>query len=379
MFRRRDPLDDALVELAQPDGAADLELVLAPLASPDRARYLELVEAHRLQASLANALTRDGQPVPEELDELLVDDRYVRLRIDQVLRDVSSALNGVDGLAWVVCKGPTVARLMSRAELRTYNDLDLLVAADRLEDAIDALVAIGIEELNTNWDAYLRHGVGELPMLADDITIDLHWHLIALARQRRDIKLQPRSLLERRRTILVGTQRVPALDAEDQLLHLTTHCALSGAVRLDQLRDIAVAATKDVIDWPVLLERARAAGIGRLAAQALDRTNAVLGAEIPAYRVAELGGRSVEIRRLLDGHAVTALRRFPVTTTRDAPAGTLRAVNRIAETKLRELLARPLSWNFLDEAAELFYGEATGGSDGRTRYMAMAAATTGDY
>lgn len=378
MFRRRHPLDDGLVELAQPDGATDLDLVLHPLSSADRARFMELVEANRLQASLADALTRSDRPIPAELNELLIEDRYVRLRIDRVLRDVTNALNGVDGLAWVVCKGPTVSRLMSRPELRTYNDLDLLVAADRLDDAIDALVAIGVEELNTNWDAYLRHGVGELPMLADDITVDLHWHLIALASLRRDIHLQPGPPLARRRTITVGTQRIPALDAEDQLLHLTTHCALSGAVRLDQLRDIAVAATRDVIDWPDLVERARAAGIGRLAAQALDRTNAVLGAEIPPDRVAELGRRSVDIRRLLDGHAVTALRRFPVTTTRDSPAGSLRAVNRIADTKLRELAGRTLSWNFLDEAAELFHGAATGGADGRARYMAMAAATADD-
>ena len=51
---------------------------------------------------------------------------------------------------------------MRRPELRTFNDLDLLVAADRFADSLDVLAEVGVKEINRNWVPYLRYRVGEV-------------------------------------------------------------------------------------------------------------------------------------------------------------------------------------------------------------------------
>ena len=363
----RDTIDAALLELARPDGAADLGLALGPLGDRRQARFLELVLTHRLEASLVDCLGRAGQPVPPDVQGLVDDHRYTRLRIASVLQQVAEALTDIP---WLVFKGPVVSSLMSRPELRIYNDLDVLVGARRFGDAIDALGSVGIEELNTNWTPYLRYRVGEVPLAAGDITVDLHWDLVGLDHVRRDLGLTSEPMLERRRWTTLGTRRVPVFDAEDRLIQLASHSALGGGSRIDQLRDIAVVVGSDgPLDWDEVKRRARTARVARLVAHALDRAEHLFNVGIPAAVVSDLGGPSVHLRRRLDGATISRLRKFPVASIRDTSSATLRCAGRRLGQRAIGAMGLERGWDFTDERSRLYFGRPSGGRAERARYL----------
>ena len=234
----RDPLSRALVVLADPSGPTDEAAVTSLLGGSDEHRFRLAVIEHRLQCALADVLRRTGAPIDDRLGFIVDDDRLTRLRVSAVLGRVAPALDDAE-IPWLTFKGPVISALMRRPELRTFNDLDLLVAADRFADSLDVLAEVGVKEINRNWVPYLRYRVGEVPLSANGISVDLHWHLIGLAGIRRTIHLPPVELLARRRRARLGDTDVATLDREDQLLHLAIHCALSGATRLDPSADSA--------------------------------------------------------------------------------------------------------------------------------------------
>ena len=363
-----DPVDDALLALADPRGVQDPDRAIAPLGGPHEKRFISEVANHRLQASLIDALTRAGREVPTALADVGADDQLVRLRVTSILIRLAPLLDAAD-IEWLAFKGPMISALMERPELRSFNDLDLLVAADRFADTIDVLVQAGATELNRNWSPYLRHRVGEVPMEILGVSIDLHWHLIGLDHHRRSLQLSPHEMLGRRRLRPLGDQRFPGFDAEDQLLQVALHAAFSGATRLDQLRDLAVVLNADPVDWEIFGARAQKACVARLVAQALDRANRVIGAPIDSGVVDRLGGRLLRLRRRLDGHRVSGLRSFVVVSGRDSGAATTRA----AAARLSERAAAGVrlarTWDFTDENARLYYAKESGGPAVRAEYM----------
>lgn len=363
-----DPVDDALVALADPDGVQDTDRGLAPLGGPFEDRFVAEASSHRLEGALVDALTRSGREVPTTLGDIVADDRLTRLRVTSVLNRVAPLLDSAD-IQWLTFKGPMISTLMARPELRTFNDLDLLVAADRFADAIDVLIEAGGRELNRNWVPYLRHRVGEVPMEAQGISIDLHWHVIGLGHQRRAVRLSPSDMLERRRLRPLGDQQLPGFDAEDQLLHLAIHAAMSGATRLDQLRDLAVVVSADPVDWDLFESRARQASVARLVAHALDRACHVLGASIDRAVVDRLGGRSLKVRQRIDGERVSGLRAFAVVSSRDSLPQTVRASARRLSEQTSLSLGRGRSWDFTDATGPLYHGHESGGPPARAEYL----------
>ncbi len=363
-----DPLDGALVALAHPDGVHEADRVLAAFGSPLESAFLAEVARHRLEAPLVDALVSAGQPVPPLLERIVADDRLTRLRVGAVLARIAPRLDA-SGIEWLTFKGPMISSLMSRPELRTFNDLDLLVGPDRFADAVDLLVTAGAEELNHNWLPYIRHRVGEVPMDMQGATVDLHWHLIGLYHHRRAFRLPVSAMLSRRRHRRIGDRELPGFDAEDQLLQLALHAAMSGATRLDQLRDLAVVAAADPVDWPRFECRARDARVGVLVAHALDRAGRVLGAPVDNDVVDRLGGRLVSVRRRLDGTRVRGLRAFTVVAGRDSVPATVVATSRRLRDITAGALGRGRGWDFTDERGRLFASRASGGPSARATFL----------
>lgn len=366
-------IDPTLRMLAAPDGAEDAEAVAAAGTGPHSEELIEAVVAHRLHGAFVDATVRAGVPVDERIGSFVADDRLVRLRIRRALGAAAEALDAAS-VPWLAFKGATIASLMHKPELRTYNDLDLLVSAARFGEAVELLGDVGFAEVNRNWAPYVRHRVGEVPLEVDGITVDLHWHVVGLARDRKDLRFQPAAMLARRRRRPVFDRPIAVFDAEDQLLHLTVHSALSGATRLDQLRDLAVAVREDPVDWTAFVARTRAAGVSKMVGHALDRSASVLGADVPAAVREELAGaRSLARRRRLDGPAVGGLRGMGIVWRRDSLGASMRALLSRADTVRPRRRGTPTGWDFADERSRLYRGTESGGPEMRDAFMRAVA------
>ncbi len=330
---------------------------------------------HRLAPVLVDVLDSVQLDVPEDIRAGVEADRVQRMRSMSALGRVATALDEA-GLQWAVFKGPVVASLMSRPELRRFNDIDILVRGRDLGAAIDTLAEAGLEELNQNWDGYVRHRVGEVPMILGPVNVDLHWHLVGLGVHRSTIDLSPDEMLGRVRRRKIADVEVSVLDPEDQLLHFALHSALSGAQRLDQLRDMAVLTDADPVDWDRFAARAKDGGVARLVAHALDRSRVVAGADVGAEFLRELGGRPVSARRWLDDHSSrppSQMRAISVTFWRDGLVNTARSLWWSLRMRLATMVGRGTGWDVSDEGGPLHYSTPSGGSEQREAFINGAA------
>jgi hypothetical protein len=266
---------------------------------------------------------------------------------------------------------------MPHPQHRAYNDLDVFVIGAHLERAMTALISAGAIELNRNWEAYVRHEVGEVPMTFGGVPIDLHWSLVALGAVRRTVQL-PTDVMVRRRTRaeVCGQVEVPVLSPVDALLHLCVHAALSGAVRLDQLRDIAVVvgSTPD-LDWDLFASRARLAHVAPLVAHALDRAANVLGASIPFRSVEQMGGAALRIGRWIDSIGApdrATLRGIHVKGARNGWSARSKAWRVLIRHTVAMRISPSQTWDFADPRSPLYYGADVGGADARRAFIDLA-------
>ena len=94
-----------------------------------------------------------------------------------------AALHTLDtnGIAFVVIKGPAVARFYAEPHKRSFSDLDLIVSPARFRDAIDVLVTLGYErksDSEAHWESFDRHCVEGFNFHLSPIgNIDLHHHI----------------------------------------------------------------------------------------------------------------------------------------------------------------------------------------------------------
>ncbi len=368
-------VDEALLTLAAPRFPVAGQAVVAAVEAGFVGDLVRGAVVHRLAPVLVEVLAAEGIDVPADLGERVSADRVLRLRSMSFLARIASSLDGA-GLQWAAFKGPVVASFMTRPELRRFNDLDILVRGSDLGAAIDALRGVGAEELNRNWDGYVAHRVGEVPMTAGVVNIDLHWQIVGLGVHRRTMSLDPVAMLHRCRRRLVGQVDVSIFGPEDQLLHIALHSALSGAQRLDQLRDIAVLCQADEVDWSVLGELARNAGVARLVSHAIDRSRVVVGADVSAEFLRELGGRPLALRRRLDKWSrrpVSHQMALTVNLWRDDCPATFRTLSWQIGSRLRSHLGRGVGWDVGDVGGPLYYARESGGEAKRTAFLRGAA------
>ncbi|MFP5377557.1 MAG: nucleotidyltransferase family protein [Acidimicrobiia bacterium] len=207
-------------------------------------------------------------------------DRHLRALGD--LAVVGPSLDAA-GLDWLVLKGPVLAEVVyPRADLRSYNDLDVLVPGRDLHAAVSAVEAAGGRVLERNWPLLKELGVGELLVrLRHGTLLDLHWQVINERRTRRRFDVPLADLHRRARPVRLGAVEARTPDATDTLLHLCLHASLSGGNRLVWLKDVERAVAAEPPAWEEVLDRARRWGVGPPVAIALARSAAVLGAAVP--------------------------------------------------------------------------------------------------
>lgn len=367
------------LSLADGRGMTSAQLERLEAADIDR-RFAKLAAAQGLASALADALEGMSRQVPKPLLVLRDEATLRRLSSRATIARLSEALDG-EQIPWVAFKGPVIAARHRRPDLREFNDLDILVAGAHLEATLDALDSAGMPTPTRNWAGLAAHGVGELPIEAGALWVDLHWHLVGLARDRRSIRLDPVAMLERRRWVDVGDRAVPTFDPADELIHLAVHAGLAGAQRVTWLADIAALIRADGPDWEAFLSRLPGSGVAQLVGQVLDRAAHQLDAEVPAEVIDQLvPGPVLALRRRSDRSAppleaqmVRAYSGILVAMWRDRPLPTLAQLGAVAFDRIQARRGRSVDWDVDAEDGPLYWGTVAGGPADRAAWLADAA------
>jgi hypothetical protein len=242
----------------------------------------ELVRAvrfHRI-APLAHVALRETRP---DIAAVLREDRDQALMHHVLVTTTLAAIGStLAELRWVTFKGPVLSEtLHPAAGLRSYADLDLLVAPADLREAGERLFAAGWQVLAAPGDLLNGEVTGEIELgRSGGAVVDLHWSLVLSERLRERFTVPTPALLDRSRPLMIGSVEVRTLDPSDTLVHLCHHAAFSRVVRLVQLLDVDQAARR-IQDWDEVVRRARSWGAGAQVALVLARSERVLGTPVP--------------------------------------------------------------------------------------------------
>ena len=258
-----------------PDSIADTLVERACLHGVEACAYLSLRGASavgkRTQAALENAYFAALQ---------------AHARSHHDLGTVTEALDA-RGLAWLTFKGPVLAEsVYSRADLRSYGDLDVLVAPDRLGSAVTALGDIGGVLLERNWQLARRRMHGEVHVrMPAGTMVDLHWHVCNEPSLRAVYPVPTMDLLMRSERVELDGRAIPTYAAADMLVHLALHACMSGGTRLLWSKDLEQAAQckRDALglDWDQVVARARWWHAGPATAVMLLLASRTLDFELP--------------------------------------------------------------------------------------------------
>jgi putative nucleotidyltransferase-like protein len=282
----RAPSRALFLALLGPRFAPDARVVAEALERPgdfDWDWMLERATAHKVAplvaARLAEAHVADRlAPVQRDRIEAIriaaADHVEVARR---TLAFVERHLGGA-GIPYLVIKGSVLAELVyPKPALRTFSDVDVVVAPDRFAAAVEVLESVGcriaqvrqtlgaqppaaeLDAARRLTRAFYERFDRELPLLpppgSETLAIDLHWQVAPRSR----LADAPARLWERTRRVRIGDVEVTTLDPEATLAHLAVHattCAFAG-FRLLHLCDVAwTAAAAGDVELGKLLQHA---------------------------------------------------------------------------------------------------------------------------
>jgi hypothetical protein len=291
----RRALRDLLLAATAAAGRDADERALADLVAAAPISALPAAAAlHRVSGCVHESL-RDVAGVSTVVLRALDIDRRVaartHLRFSHALARIGDAWNDA-GVSWLVMKGPALTSVLyGDPGLRSYGDLDVLLARRSLVRGVEVLEQLGYEHRIKNWPLAQWFAASEFVMFDGAIDVDVHWHLVYAHYDRRRFHIDPQVMLDRARTVVVGGRPADTFDREDTLLHLALHASRSGAHRLIWFKDIERSLAVDAPDLDELVRRARAFGCGPPVGLALGRARTLLDADVPDGLVESLLGR----------------------------------------------------------------------------------------
>jgi hypothetical protein len=281
------------------------------LSARDADEFIDAVRLHRI-APLAHVVVRDAAP---DLAQRLRSDRDTafgrNLAASMVLGELGRVLRDIP---WVTFKGAALSAIAHPAPgLRSFMDIDALVAPAQLRTACERLAAAGWELLDYDDMLAARPIPGELHWKSPvGMGIDLHWSMINREARRSRFRIPTEDIIARRRTVSLGLGDAPTLDPDDALVHVCVHSSLDGANTLLHLVD-ADGLARRVSDWDGVSRRARQWRAGAQVWLVLSRAHALAGTPLPAGLADQLGVPA-GLRRLL-----AAIDRLaPIAATRSA-------------------------------------------------------------
>lgn len=345
------------------DQLGDLRRVILSEGRVESAAPERLVTAavdHRVIGACVLALSEERLILPERDASSLRDAHAVSaLSAALVARElpaVAAAIAQATSAPGIVLKGPAISdRLYPDPGLRPYNDLDLLVARESLEDARAALSAIGYQariQFRPGFEVAHGHTLDLVRAVGrKSVHVEVHWRV---SDDRLGEAISHASLSE-------GAEPVPGVPSAaypslpDQLLVCALHLMSHREKRLAWLEDVRrlnLAATE--AEWDAGFRRAEQLGLLWVLNRALDYAERYLG--------------------------LTVAR--PIGPGEPPPFGPVRAVEELdlqASANIGRLAALPwrqrpaLVWDILIPSSDGLDGLVGGDGAGRLRMVARHA------
>jgi hypothetical protein len=267
----------------------------AALALAEKNRLTPLL--HRLLAGRAEV----PQTVRATLRAAYAANAGEALRLAGELRRLVSALEQA-GVAALAYKGPALAvRAYGEVALRTYSDLDLLVAPGDVPRAARALAERGYAAAYTFSPAQERLFLsvdGDVPFHHPHTgtLVELHSRVSSA---RFCVRLPTAELMARARPVSIGGGTVPTLADDDLFLALCAHGAKHRWARLEWLASASALAVRARVDLRALAHRAGEAGARRTVLLALHLARTTIGLPLPPS-VVEAAAGDPEVPSLAD-------------------------------------------------------------------------------
>jgi hypothetical protein len=290
----------ALVASVREHGDGAPSELLRVLETGRLAPLLQLARHHRVLPFVHRDLREAGGVdvrTMQALDRHAVTQTANQMRIVNDLAGFAALLAPLE-VQWITFKGPVLAqRCYDRPELRTYGDLDLLIAREDFPQVVTYLQGSGVTVIDRNWTLIRRERRGQLHLtLAMGTVADLHWHLLNRAVVRDSFDVDMGAVLTRTRTVVVSGVEVETLSAVDTVVHLALHAALAGGDRLIWMKDLERSIAAESLEWDEVVARAFAWQAGAAVASTLQRARDVLGAQVPVWVLRDLEPSSARRR-----------------------------------------------------------------------------------
>ncbi|HWC14336.1 MAG TPA: nucleotidyltransferase family protein [Actinomycetota bacterium] len=225
------------------------------------AAALRAAAGHGMQGWLAREL-RGIETVPWG-SQMLLQSTALRIAADHRthLHNAACALDLLDAadVEAMILKGPAlVERYYDDPTLRPYGDIDVYVRPPAFARALAALEAGGFSLLDRNWEFLHGDLRGQVHLHSpQERSLELHWHIVNGARQRRTLGMAPDELWDVVEPASVGGRKCFGLPPSEEIAHLCLHAAGHGCSRLIWLADIATLTAGRDIDWDAVGARAR--------------------------------------------------------------------------------------------------------------------------
>ena len=265
------------------------------------------------------------------------------LRARHELTTVANVFAGAR-IPWLAMKGPVLAEVSySRADLRAYGDLDLLVSPAHFAAALEALEHSGCRVIDRNWQLLASERKGqvhvELPL---GTLADVHWNLFNDAPLRAAFAVDTDALLDTSRDVEVGDATVPTLGRAATLVHVALHACLAGGNRLLWLKDIEQVVLNDRASWPEIVAEAQGWSAGPPVAAMLVSAQRALGVPIDPGVVEQLAPDRTWRTMVAVSDSVASVAR---STGRGSPARLVRRAARgDARSSFAELAHNAVAW-----------------------------------
>jgi len=191
------------------------------------------------------------------------------------------AANGVTALAH---KGPALSCLLyGDLFLRSYADIDVLVAADDALRARAVLSSAGWKRLDSfcvaEEQAYIRSGCEFTFRSGNGTLVELQW---AVTPRFYAVDFDFARMIERATTMEVAGRPLKTLTIDDLLLVLAVHGAKHMWSRFSWIVDIAAFLQATTPDWGEVIRKSNAYGAERIVGTALVAASETCGVPLPA-------------------------------------------------------------------------------------------------
>jgi hypothetical protein len=272
----------------------DLEKIKYLLQQPiNWDKFLRLVEHHRVYPTVYKILNRlDNQLVPghvlDVMRQMCQANTMNTLRITGETIRIGSLLEK-SNISAVVLKGtPLSWRLYGDIATRPYGDIDILVAADKLEQSITILESEGYRKITEGisydltprqFQIYLRHNQhsSHFRYWNSDkkVLLEIHWKLSKYG------NVLPFPVDDSSKKVVVAGKTMQVLSDEEWLLYLVLHGAGHKWVHLNWLVDINKFIEQGNINWVRLDHLAEKYGVKLFLHQAMILVNQMFGTDLP--------------------------------------------------------------------------------------------------